>query len=96
LIGNWKEHHNLGEQFAGAVKRFSGRDYKVGNSADLLYTANGASDDYVASRGARFAYTLELTGGGRTGFDLPANKMGEVARETFEGVKVLARNAIKS
>jgi carboxypeptidase A1 len=96
LISNWKEHHAVGDQFAGAVKNYSGQKYQVGNSAALLYPAYGASDDYVASRGARLAYTLELTGGGMSGFDLPAHKMGEVAAETFEGFKVIAHNAKKT
>lgn len=67
----------------------------MGNSADILYTANGkyfrwswvekpdlflsntgASDDHaVAFANANLAYTLELTGGGKDGFDYPQDKV---------------------
>lgn len=40
-IKNHKDHHELGLRFANAIKEATGTDYRVGNSADILYTANG-------------------------------------------------------
>lgn len=40
-IKNHKEHHMLGERFASAIRNATGKSYLVGNSADVLYTANG-------------------------------------------------------
>jgi hypothetical protein len=35
--------------------------YEVGNSADILYTANGASDNFaLPNANANLAYTIEL------------------------------------
>jgi hypothetical protein len=96
LIKNWKEHQAVGEDFAKAVRQYSGVSYEVGNSAEVLYAAFGASDDYVASQGARLAFTLELTGGGSSGFDLPPSQLKTVVEETFAGFKVLAINAANS
>lgn len=40
-IKNHKEHQLLGEKYANAIRAATGEDYEVGNSADILYTANG-------------------------------------------------------
>lgn len=40
-IRNHKEHQLLGEKYANAILNATGRKYLVGNSADILYTANG-------------------------------------------------------
>jgi hypothetical protein len=40
-IKNHKTHHELGLRFANAIKEATGTVYTVGNSADILYTANG-------------------------------------------------------
>jgi carboxypeptidase O len=91
LIVNHEENRALGEEFAAAVKAFSGTEYRVGSSAQILYTSNGNSKDYAgAAHSARISYTIELTGGGAAGFDLPATEIYNVVTETFEGVKVLA------
>lgn len=85
LIDNWEQHKTLGDKFAKAVQATSGTKYRVGNSAYELYPAYGASDDYAASAGVPLAYTIELPGGGRYGFDLPANQIPKVVQETFNG-----------
>jgi hypothetical protein len=40
-IKNHKEHQVLGDKYANAIFNATGRRYRVGNSADVLYTANG-------------------------------------------------------
>ncbi|XP_041768533.1 carboxypeptidase B-like [Anopheles merus] len=93
-VANQAAHIALGEQARDAITAVGGPRYVVGNSAEILYTANGCSDDYVAGViGARYAYTLELTGGGRNGFDLPATEIMAVATQTFQLYRTMANNA---
>ncbi|CAG9799908.1 unnamed protein product [Chironomus riparius] len=87
-IKNHKEHQKLGEKFANAISVATGTEYEVGNSADILYTAYGASDDFaIAYGGADFAYTLELPGGGPNGFDYPQDMIHDLVKETFIGYR---------
>lgn len=87
-IKNWKEHQLVGQRWVDAIFNATGKPYVLGNSADLLYTANGASDDHaVALANANLAYTLELTGGGSDGFDFPEEDVFELAKETFIGYR---------
>nr|XP_029736025.1 carboxypeptidase B-like [Aedes albopictus] len=66
---NWEEHEDLGITAQKAIESVGGNKWIVGNSADVLYRASGATDDYAFSNGARLAYTIELSGGGVEGFD---------------------------
>lgn len=60
-IKNWKEHELVGQRWVDVINRHSGTFYTLGNSADILYTANGASDDHaVAYANANLAFTLEV------------------------------------
>ncbi|KAL1456824.1 hypothetical protein WDU94_001520, partial [Cyamophila willieti] len=53
---------------------------------------SGGSDDWVKGFvGVKYCYTIELSGGGAHGFDLPSNQIRKVVREMFEGVKVFAK-----
>ncbi|XP_059613885.1 carboxypeptidase B-like [Phlebotomus argentipes] len=83
----------LGNIAADAIYNAHGRRYTVGNSAILLYPAAGASDDYAAGEHhIDFSYTVELTGGGTTGFDLPPAQILPVSREIFTGLRAYAQN----
>jgi hypothetical protein len=85
-INNWRDHQEAGEKWKEAVLGGGGEDYEVGNSADILYTANGASDDYaIAMTKAKMAYTLELPGGGTRGFDFPEEQIYDLVKSTFLG-----------
>jgi len=70
--------------------------YLVGNSgAALNYLASGASDDYAYGVGGiKYAYTLELPGGGSAGFDLPPSRIAQVVKESWAGILVFARHII--
>ncbi|XP_001856169.2 carboxypeptidase B [Culex quinquefasciatus] len=90
-VSNAAEHIAMGERARAAVLAVGGPDYVVGNSAEILYTANGASDDYALGEGGfKYGFTLELTGGGRQGFDLPAEELSRVASQTFEIFRSMA------
>lgn len=61
--------------------------FRVGNAADLLYTAYGGGSDYAASTGIEISATIELPGGGDYGFDLPASRIQSVVQETWMGLE---------
>ncbi|XP_050093986.1 uncharacterized protein LOC126576723 [Anopheles aquasalis] len=90
---NAAELQRVGEQARDALVAAGGPSYLVGNSADILYTASGATDDYAHSLGVPYAYTLELTGGGLEGFDLPTSELPKVTADTFELFKVFGQHA---
>jgi hypothetical protein len=95
-VPNWAEHQLLGDKVKDTIVSVGGQAYKVGNSAELLYPAAGGSDDYAfAAHGASLAYTLELTGGGILGFDLPASQIKTVAGQLFEAFRVFALYQVK-
>lgn len=86
-VENWKQHEQVGQRWVDTINDATGTFYRLGNSADLLYTAHGASDDHaIAYANATLAFTLELTGG-RYGFDYPEDLVAELARETFLGYR---------
>jgi hypothetical protein len=83
----------LGLQAAAAIRAVHGTQYVVDNSADSLYPAAGASDDYSKSVGIKFVYTVELRPGENdaSGFNLPARLIIPTAEEAFAGFKVVAQ-----
>lgn len=89
-ISNWVEHDLAGRRWVDAIQAARGTNYIIGNSADILYTANGATDDFAAGVvGATLAYTLELTGGGSTGFDFPESQIYNLVTESFIGYRAM-------
>uniref|UniRef100_A0A182QI89 Peptidase M14 domain-containing protein n=1 Tax=Anopheles farauti TaxID=69004 RepID=A0A182QI89_9DIPT len=90
---NAAELQRLGEQARDALVAAGGPEYEVGNSSDVLYTASGASDDYAYSLGVPYAYTIELSGGGKEGFDLPASDLARVTSQTFVLLQVFGQHA---
>jgi hypothetical protein len=87
----------LGLQAAAAIRSVHGTRYVVDNSADSLYPAAGASDDYSKSIGINWVYTVELRpGDGDTdndhqyGFNLPPQFIIPTAEEAFAGFMVVA------
>lgn len=75
----------MGHIYADNILRATGTRYEVGNSAIALYPASGGSDDYAISVGVETAFTIELPGGGRYGFDMPADRLNSVLEETWIG-----------
>lgn len=81
----------MGRLFADRILETTGTNYTVGNSAIALYPAFGASDDYSAFLGVETSFTFELPGGGRNGFDLPAERLFAVVTETWNGFREVLR-----
>lgn len=87
---------DLGDNVAEAIASYRGTQYAVGNGAFLLYPASGASDDYAAGvANISYAYTVELPGGGISGFDLEVEMIKPVVEETFLGFQAYARFLIE-
>ncbi|XP_062541395.1 uncharacterized protein LOC134209422 [Armigeres subalbatus] len=92
-VDNAAAHITLGQNARAAVLAVGGPTYVVGNSAEILYTAFGASDDYALGlAGFTYGFTLELTGGGSQGFDLPATQLQSVAHATFQIFRSMAND----
>ena len=89
-VKNWKEHQALGEIWAEAVLKSTGTVYEVGNSADILYLANGASDEHaMAFANAYFSYTIELPYTDNNWHDYPQDMVYDLAQGTFYGFEAL-------
>jgi len=77
----------VGEIGHSAIRESTGTKYTVGSTVEVLYEAAGGSHDYTKGElGIKLSYTLELPGGGLTGFDLPAGRIKGVISETFTAV----------
>lgn len=87
---NWKYHDQVGRIFADAVRVKTGKKYRVGNTAELLGNASGAADDHMhGDQKINLVYTLELSGGGATGFDYPEKDIEALRYETFHGFRAI-------
>ncbi|KAL5277840.1 hypothetical protein ACFFRR_002834 [Megaselia abdita] len=93
---NVDELETVAQAGFNAIFKHSGRRYKVGNSAKLMYPAAGASDDYAyAEAGARISYTMELPSGGSRGFDPPPSDIKSYVEESWAGISAMAEKVIE-
>lgn len=90
--GNEANLIKLGDRCAAAIKAVNpARSYTVGNSAHALYPASGASDDFAAGGvGIDYAFTVELSGGGKQGFDIEASQIPQISKEIFAAYREYA------
>lgn len=89
LPSDWQELDDLAVQVDNAIASLAGTRYTIGSSTNVLYAAAGGSDDWCKGvGGVALSYTIELPGGGSTGFDLPPSRIDPVVRETWLGVVV--------
>lgn len=84
-----------------AVKWPQNRDYRVGNSAQILYRASGVCADYAQSRiGNRLSYTYELPAhrnqNNLNGFLVDPAFIQQAGFETWEGIKAGARYVVRN
>ncbi|KAJ8932659.1 hypothetical protein NQ314_014536 [Rhamnusium bicolor] len=87
---NSEELNILGQLFKDAVYAVDGTNYTVGTTANVLYYAAGISVDWArAVAGINLSYTIELPGGGDSGFDPPPTRITPIVLETWEGFKAL-------
>lgn len=90
-IDNSEVHIEIGERAVAALYAVNGTKYELGNSAEILYIASGASDDNAASVGSTHAFTVELPGGGSDGFDIEAYRIAGVVAETWPALREVGR-----
>ncbi|XP_066903173.1 carboxypeptidase B isoform X2 [Halyomorpha halys] len=94
---DFQELRRVGINAALAIKEIGNKKYTVGNTAKVLYTAAGGSDDWVKAKiGANYVYTIELRDEGDYGFTLPENLIIPTVKEAFEAIKVIAIAAYRS
>ncbi|XP_055345293.1 carboxypeptidase B-like [Paramacrobiotus metropolitanus] len=78
-----------------ALRAVYGTVYRVGTSAEILYTSSGTSRDFAKGRTpTKYVFTIELRDTGEFEFLLPADQIIPSGRETMEALKVVARRLI--
>ncbi|XP_054113803.1 carboxypeptidase O isoform X2 [Callithrix jacchus] len=83
---NHPEMIQVGQKAANALKAKYGTNYRVGSSADILYSSSGSSRDWARDIGIPFSYTFELRDTGTHGFVLPEDQIQPTCDETMEAV----------
>lgn len=78
----------MGNAFARKIKAATKTQYKIGNSAQLMYVTYGASIDYIASLGINLSFLVELPG---NSFILPPDRIQPIASETWLGFKEMLK-----
>lgn len=87
---NEEELEELGFRVAAAIMNVNPNEaYQVANSAEYLYPAAGASDDFaMGAAGIPYAYTIEI--GTEDSFEVPPSKISQLSREIFAGYREFA------
>ncbi|XP_060049384.1 carboxypeptidase O [Erinaceus europaeus] len=83
---NYEELIQVGQKAANALKAKHGTNYRVGSSADILYSTSGSSRDWALDIGIPFSYTFELRDNGTHGFVLPEDQIQATCEETMDAV----------
>uniref|UniRef100_A0A1B6E1Z2 Peptidase M14 domain-containing protein n=2 Tax=Clastoptera arizonana TaxID=38151 RepID=A0A1B6E1Z2_9HEMI len=80
----------VGIEIAKQINKTTGAMYKVGSTADKLYTASGGSDDWARGVGKiKYSFTVELQDKGDFGFLLPTEKIPRAVEDAFAAFEVL-------
>uniref|UniRef100_A0AAF5D7E6 Peptidase M14 domain-containing protein n=2 Tax=Strongyloides stercoralis TaxID=6248 RepID=A0AAF5D7E6_STRER len=73
------------------------QEFDVGQSADILYGANGCSNDYAKSLGIKYVFIIEI--GSRKmynfGFMIPKSYISKLAEEAFAEILVVSQKISK-
>ncbi|CAF4763686.1 unnamed protein product [Pieris macdunnoughi] len=87
-------------QAIDAVKVAHNREYRVGNSAMIMYKSSGTTNDYAQSIGIPLSYTFELPasriGFHVLGFLVDPEFIEQAGIETWEGIKTGARFVLRN
>jgi hypothetical protein len=95
---DWRDLARTGKRAARALYKLYQTKYKIGSGADALYPASGGSDDWAKDRArVKFVYLLELRPSEEEwdGFILDEDQLLPTAEETWEGVKVVAKEILR-
>ncbi|PAV78055.1 hypothetical protein WR25_15454, partial [Diploscapter pachys] len=89
---------SVGMKMSDAIRQYGGTIYSVVNSADSLYAASGASDDWAKSIGIKYAYTIELSPSDMSqnneGFVLDESQISRVCNEMLPALDVLINTTL--
>ncbi|XP_059476844.1 carboxypeptidase A2-like [Neocloeon triangulifer] len=87
---------NLGKKATDAIANIRGTKYKLGPTTKYLYHSAGSADDWAKGvAGIKYSYTVELPDKGLSGFLLPASEIISTGKETFAGIKAMARGYLE-
>uniref|UniRef100_A0A1L8EGA8 Putative carboxypeptidase b-like protein n=1 Tax=Haematobia irritans TaxID=7368 RepID=A0A1L8EGA8_HAEIR len=95
LPDTWEDLDEVARAGGDAIYEATGTVYSVGSSTNVLYIAAGASDDYAFYAGFPISITMELPGGGVTGFDPPASSINGFVTETWIGIRAMAKKVVQ-
>ncbi|XP_064539892.1 carboxypeptidase B1-like [Drosophila montana] len=95
LPATWQDLDDVARAGGDAIEKATGTVYEVGSTTNVLYIAAGVSHDYAFYAGFNISITMELSGGGVTGFDPPASKIDEFVTETWIGIRAMAEKVIE-
>lgn len=87
MVDNWYLHEQVGHIFADTIYAESGTNYTVGNAANLFGATFGTSIDYASFIGVQASFTVGLSGGGSSGFEVPASQLEKELRATWSGLR---------
>nr|XP_018898720.1 PREDICTED: carboxypeptidase B-like isoform X1 [Bemisia tabaci] len=97
LPPDYEDLQRVGDIAAQRIKEKQGVKYKVGNSANMLYAAAGAADDWAKAYGkVKYTYTVELRDEGSYGFVLPSSEITACGKDGFEVVRAVAEALVKT
>uniref|UniRef100_U5EVJ7 Putative carboxypeptidase b n=1 Tax=Corethrella appendiculata TaxID=1370023 RepID=U5EVJ7_9DIPT len=81
---------------AAAIRKATGTKYQVGTSTNVLYAAAGGSDNYAfAVNKVPISITMELPGGGTSGFNPPPSKIEHIVTESWTGIRAMVLKVIE-
>uniref|UniRef100_T1GN38 Peptidase M14 domain-containing protein n=1 Tax=Megaselia scalaris TaxID=36166 RepID=T1GN38_MEGSC len=92
---NKDELEDVAQAGSKAIFNLTGRKYRVGNSAKILYPAAGTSDDFAYHEGARIVITMELPSGEQARFHPPTKDIRKYVEESWVGIKAMASKVIE-
>ncbi|XP_037784649.1 carboxypeptidase B-like [Penaeus monodon] len=84
----------MAEGMARKIKSASGANYTISGNTGIFLIA-GASDDWVASLGVPFVYTMELRDTGNSAFHLPEELIASTGEDLWAAMKYLGRQLEK-
>ncbi|XP_063698204.1 carboxypeptidase B1-like [Culicoides brevitarsis] len=92
-VGSSEKLEFLAKIGADAILKATRTKYRVGTPESVIgYAASGASIDYALGvLQIPFALGMELPGGGITGFDPPTSFIEPILRETWIGIRAMAK-----
>lgn len=97
LAPDHKDLESVGMAAVKAIEQTHGTIYKVGPSANILYTASGTASDWAYEKaGIKYSYTIELRDTGTYGFLLPRQQIVPTGEETFNGLLAMIRQMEKN